>query len=164
MRDGMLIDTLDIDEVSDEELVTLMVGRKVESLFPDIPHDPREGGLELNRVSTSQLVDVTLTARRGEVVGVTGLVGSGKGDIGRAAFGLTELLAGEILVDGAEISAGSPSSASSRRSSTTPRTASETDSSRRWRRSRTPPSRRSTRGPASGSSTAGPSGPPQRTS
>ncbi|CAG7609777.1 sugar ABC transporter ATP-binding protein [Leucobacter soli] len=108
MRDGMLIDTLDIDEVSDEELVTLMVGRKVESLFPDIPHDPREGGLELNRVSTSQLVDVTLTARRGEVVGVTGLVGSGKGDIGRAAFGLTELLAGEILVDGAEISAGSP--------------------------------------------------------
>lgn len=108
MRDGALIDTLAIGDVTDEELVTLMVGRRVESLFPEIPNASRDGGLELRRVSTSQLVDVTLTARRGEVVGVTGLVGSGKGDVGRAAFGLTGVLAGSILVDGREISAGSP--------------------------------------------------------
>ncbi len=108
MRDGALIDTMEIEDVTDEELVTLMVGRKVESLFPDIPHEPREGGLELCRVSTSQLIDVTLTARRGEVVGVTGLVGSGKGDVGRSVFGLAEVLAGSITVDGEEIGAGSP--------------------------------------------------------
>ncbi|MFC5338029.1 sugar ABC transporter ATP-binding protein [Leucobacter denitrificans] len=108
MRDGALIDTMEIQDVTDEELVTLMVGRKVESLFPDIPHNPREGGLELRRVSTSQLIDVTLTARRGEVVGVTGLVGSGKGDVGRSVFGLAEVLAGSITVDGEEIGAGSP--------------------------------------------------------
>lgn len=108
MRDGALIDTMRIEDVTDEELVTLMVGRKVEALFPNIPHSPQEGGLELQRVSTSQLIDVSITARRGEVIGITGLVGSGKGDIGRAVFGLTDLTAGEIVLDGKAIGKGTP--------------------------------------------------------
>ena len=108
MRDGALIDTMAIEDVTDEELVTLMVGRKVEALFPDIPHEPQAGGLEFRRVSTSQLIDVSITARRGEVIGITGLVGSGKGDIGRAAFGLTELTEGSIFIDGENIGQGTP--------------------------------------------------------
>jgi ribose transport system ATP-binding protein len=108
MRDGIVIDTLPIDMVSDDELVTLMVGRKVEALFPDIPHAPLEGGLELRDVSTSHLRDASLVVRRGEVVGVTGLVGSGKGDVGRAVFGLTTLEGGTVLVDGDTLPAGLP--------------------------------------------------------
>ncbi|BAU33470.1 sugar ABC transporter ATP-binding protein [Microcella alkaliphila] len=110
MRDGMIIDTLPIDEVTDDELVTLMVGRKVEALFPDIPHKPRDGGLELRDVSTSQLRGASLTVRRGEVVGVTGLVGSGKGDVGRAVFGLAALQRGAIFVDAQVLPAGTPRS------------------------------------------------------
>lgn len=108
MRDGMLVDTLPIDEVTNEELVTLMVGRKVESLFPDIPHKPKEGGLEFCSVSTAELEDVSLNVRRGEVVGITGLVGSGKGDVGRVAFGLTELETGRLMLDGTEVKTGPP--------------------------------------------------------
>jgi ribose transport system ATP-binding protein len=110
MRDGKVISTVPIEGVTDEELVTLMVGRKVEALFPEIPHDPREGGLEFRSVSTDALRDVSLTARRGEVVGVTGLVGSGKGDIGRAVFGLTPVRAGAVLADGVELPPGTPQS------------------------------------------------------
>lgn len=108
MRDGELIDTLQIGEVTDDELVTLMVGRKVDSLFPDIPHAPIGGGIQFDRVSTAHLVDVSIEIQRGEVVGITGLVGSGKGDVGRAAFGLSDLTGGKITVNGSPIPAGQP--------------------------------------------------------
>lgn len=108
MRDGALIRTVDIDEVTNDELVTLMVGRKVDSLFPEISHVPQDGGLELVDVTTAQLTRASIQVRRGEVVGVTGLVGSGKGDIGRACFGLTPVLEGAVLVDGEQIPAGKP--------------------------------------------------------
>lgn len=110
MRDGRIIDTKPIEGTTDDELVTLMVGRKVDALFPEIPYLPREGGLELQAVSTAQLHEASLTVRRGEVVGVTGLVGSGKGDIGRTVFGLTPVQSGSVLVDGSELPAGTPQS------------------------------------------------------
>lgn len=108
MRDGRLINTMPVADVTDDEMVTMMVGRKVDALFPFIPHQPRVGGIEFLAVKTAQLDQATLTVQRGEVVGVTGLVGSGKSDVGRAAFGLTEVLSGTIRVDGVEIEAGTP--------------------------------------------------------
>ena len=108
LRDGALIRTCALSEVSDDELVTLMIGRQVGALFPEIPHRPTEGGLELRGVSAAQVQDISLTVRRGEIVGLTGLVGSGKDDIGRLCFGLVPVIEGSVLIDGADAGIASP--------------------------------------------------------
>lgn len=100
MRDGSLIRTCAVGDVDDRELVELMTGRKVEALFPVKARDTRKGGLDLVGVVGGGVQDITIHARRGEIVGVTGLVGSGKSDIGRICFGLCPASSGRILVDG----------------------------------------------------------------
>lgn len=108
MRDGMLIKTTDIDAVNDTELVELMVGRKVEALFPDSTPKIRAGGVEFINVTSDELSDVSVNVRRGEIVGVTGLVGSGKEELGKLCFGLSRQHFGSILIDGKEAGTSNP--------------------------------------------------------
>ncbi|HEU4807026.1 MAG TPA: sugar ABC transporter ATP-binding protein [Homoserinimonas sp.] len=110
LRDGALVRTCALSEVTDDELVTLMIGRQVGALFPEIPHTPTGGGLELQGVDASGVHDVSIRVRRGEVVGLTGLVGSGKGDIGKICFGLAPVTGGRILIDGEDAGPSSPES------------------------------------------------------
>ena len=89
LRDGHSVGAGNIAEVSDQEIISLMVGRDVNNLFPVAPHTPGEILVELESVSGSPYPSPTnLQLRSGEIFGVAGLVGSGRTELLRCLFGL----------------------------------------------------------------------------
>jgi len=104
LRDGRYIDTVDAKQCTDEELLRLMTGRVIDQVFPKIAFDPKEEMLSVEGLSTAngELRDISISVRRGEVVGIAGLIGSGKSEVARACFGLEPLSAGRVAFDGEE--------------------------------------------------------------
>jgi ABC-type sugar transport system ATPase subunit len=108
MRDGQV--TLDSPRahLSASDLVTAMVGRSVEALFPSrAMQDPGAPVLEVAHVSEPGVAeDISLDVRRGEIVGLAGLMGSGRTELARILFGLDPHRSGTIRMNGVELHAG----------------------------------------------------------
>lgn len=100
LRDGKLVRTCGIGEVSNDEIVTLMTGREIGASFPIIEHRPLDIALELDNVTGPAVHGVTINVRKGEIVGLTGLVGSGKAELGQICFGLVPPTSGEVRING----------------------------------------------------------------
>jgi ribose transport system ATP-binding protein len=102
LRDGRKIATLDAKTAKDDRLIELMTGRVITQIFPKVKYQPGATLLEVNRLSVagSPVRNVSMHVRAGEIVGIAGLVGSGKSNIGRACFGLETILAGSIRFAG----------------------------------------------------------------
>jgi rhamnose transport system ATP-binding protein len=101
LRDGACIGTRPIGEVTEAALVSMMVGRSIDQLFPKVDTPPGKILLELKNLSHRRAVrDVSLTVREGEILGIAGLVGSGRTELALTIFGITPATSGEILVDG----------------------------------------------------------------
>ena len=101
LRDGETAGAGMLKDVSDREIVALMVGRSVEDLFPQVPHEAGEPVLELRRLSGVNVpADVSFDLHRGEIMGVAGLVGAGRTELLRCLFGLDKVLSGEVQVAG----------------------------------------------------------------
>lgn len=98
LRDGRYVDTVDAKTSNETELVRLMTGRVIEEVFPSIAYRPAELLLSVEGLTTEtgSVRDAALTVRRGEVVGLAGLVGSGKSEVVRACFGLEKIAAGTV--------------------------------------------------------------------
>ena len=113
LRDGQTVGTRASGEIDRGELIHLMVGREVSAVFPKRPVTIGEPALELRGVSsrTAGLRDVSLTVRRGEILGLAGLVGSGRTELAQTIFGLTPADAGVILLHGTPVRITSPSDA-----------------------------------------------------
>jgi ribose transport system ATP-binding protein len=109
LRDGSYIATVDAQTTSSDELVSLMVGRTISEIFPRIAYDPSDVLLEIDRISTASGVkDATLYVRRGEVVGLAGLVGCGKSEVMRATFGVEKVTRGRIRFLGKDTTNATP--------------------------------------------------------
>ena len=79
----------------------MMVGRSIEQLFPKVHADHGAVALELRNVSYGHKVqDISLTLRSGEILGLAGLIGSGRTELALTIFGITPASSGEILVHG----------------------------------------------------------------
>jgi ABC-type sugar transport system ATPase subunit len=88
LRDGQYIGTVNVAEVDRDTLIQMMVGRKVETLYPKESVTIGESVLEVKGVSWgNKLHDINLTVRRGEIVGLTGLVGAGRTELAQIIFG-----------------------------------------------------------------------------
>jgi rhamnose transport system ATP-binding protein len=111
LRDGESIATKRIDEVDRAELIRMMVGRELGSIFPKREIVPGEIVLELRDVCNRAVQHVSLTVRKGEILGIGGLVGSGRTQLAETIFGLTPADSGEILVRGENVSISSPAEA-----------------------------------------------------
>ncbi len=113
LRDGSSIGTCEMAGVTTPELIRMMVGRELEHLFPK--HEISLGGiaLELRDVGCKKLnvKNVSLTIRHGEILGLAGLVGSGRTQLAEALFGLTDISEGSIYIEGQAIKIGSPADA-----------------------------------------------------
>jgi rhamnose transport system ATP-binding protein len=113
LRDGESIATRRRDEIDRGELVRLMVGRELASMYPTRQIAFGAPALELRGVTNrARGIDpITLTVRRGEIVGLAGLVGSGRTELAETIFGLTPADGGDILVSGAAARLSSPADA-----------------------------------------------------
>ena len=101
LRDGQRVYTGLTSELDTSKLIQLMVGRPLEELFAHNPHQPGEIVLELKGVSRSrEFQKVSFCLRRGEIVGLGGLIGAGRSELAQAIFGISLLKSGEILVRG----------------------------------------------------------------
>ncbi len=109
LRDGRHIATLDAADASAQDVIRLMVGREITEQFPAASADsPGEKLLEFEDVSTVKLRGVSFSVRKGEIVGVAGLVGAGRSALGRAALGVDRIVRGNIRVRGTELRVKSP--------------------------------------------------------
>lgn len=100
LRDGRSVATGDIAAVSDDELIAKMVGRAQQTLFPQRSNTPGETILEVRNLASPPLLkDASFTLRRGEILGIAGLMGSGRTPLLRAIFGLDHAASGSVSVN-----------------------------------------------------------------
>jgi len=113
LRDGESIATRPRVEMTPGELVRLMVGRELTTMYPKRPVALGGAALELRNVANSArgIQPISLTVRRGEILGMAGLVGSGRTELAETVFGLTPGDRGEIVVNGKDVTVRSPADA-----------------------------------------------------
>lgn len=102
-RDGHFIGTGSIADISTNELISMMVGRKVENIFPKVDCEPGEVVFKAEGLSGRGFKDISFEVRAGEIVGLSGLVGSGRSETMRAIFGLDKLSSGKMYLNGKEL-------------------------------------------------------------
>jgi ABC-type sugar transport system ATPase subunit len=110
LKDGRRVDTVGVRDVTQAELVKLMVGRELDQYFPDRarPEDAGDVKLRVKGGATGLLKDIDLELRAGEIVGLAGLVGSGRTELARAIFGIEPFAEGTVEVDGKAVRVRSP--------------------------------------------------------
>jgi rhamnose transport system ATP-binding protein len=112
LRDGQHVATKPVAEVDEAQLVSMMVGRPIDRLYPAKQGQNGEVILELQNVSHRSVVhDISLKLRRGEILGLAGLVGSGRTETALTIFGITPATRGRILIDGKPVTIPSPEAA-----------------------------------------------------
>ncbi len=103
-RDGKYIGTWNIGDLPQENLIKAMIGREITQLFPK---KRVEIGGELLRVEnltkTGTFGDISFTVRKGEILGITGLVGAKRSDVAQALFGMIKIDSGRIFLEGKEV-------------------------------------------------------------
>jgi ribose transport system ATP-binding protein len=108
MRDGRVIDTRPVSELTRNEMIAMMVGRTIENEYPPRPESAGEPILEIKSISTRKLKDVQLTLRKGEILGLVGLVGSGRTELVRALFGADKVRKKSVYLDGKPVQIHNP--------------------------------------------------------
>jgi ribose transport system ATP-binding protein len=109
IRDGEFIETAPIAELSYDRVVAMMVGREIGDRFPPKTNKPGEVVLEARGLGRGAAFrGVSFSLRKGEVLGVAGLMGAGRTEVMRALFGAEPADSGEILLDGKPVRIDSP--------------------------------------------------------
>jgi ABC-type sugar transport system ATPase subunit len=114
LKDGRLVGTVPRRGIDQPGLIRMMVGRSLDEVYPERHRAgaaSHETALELDGLSGPGFRDVTLTVRRGEIVGVYGLVGSGRTEVARAIFGATHTADGAMRLFGGRFAPRSPADA-----------------------------------------------------
>jgi ABC-type sugar transport system ATPase subunit len=109
LKDGRLVDTVEVAQVSQKRLVSMMVGRDLEDIYP--PKQPQQGRELLrldNVVIGNRVKGASLSLHEGEVLGLAGLIGSGRTELAHGIFGSLPLTSGSISLDGRTYTATTP--------------------------------------------------------
>lgn len=109
-RDGRRISTRPVAGLNERELVELIIGRSLENYYPQVDRVPEsERLLEAKGLVGNRVQSVDLAIRRGEIVGVAGLLGSGRSELGRLLFGAQQRRSGTVSLDGRVLALKCPS-------------------------------------------------------
>jgi len=120
LRDGKTVGTQNAQDLTKDKVISLMVGRDVGDIFPQTSHEFGETAMEVKNLTAydldnpnKKLVDnVSFSVKKGEVLGISGLMGAGRSELLMSIFGAWQgKSSGEILVEGKQVSIGSPSEA-----------------------------------------------------
>jgi ribose transport system ATP-binding protein len=108
LRDGCLVSTKDVCDISKKELIASMVGRQLGEEFPGGFGKPGKVVMEAANLKTNKIEDVSFKLHEGEILGFGGLVGAGRTETARALFGTDNILQGHIILKGKKIRLCSP--------------------------------------------------------
>ncbi|HVN53372.1 MAG TPA: sugar ABC transporter ATP-binding protein [Anaerolineaceae bacterium] len=109
LRDGAYVDTRTMDEVTQEELIRMMVGRKVTELFPKKEVQQGEVILRVRNLTRKGVFEnISFELRKGEILGMAGLVGAGRTEVSQAIFGVVPADEGTVEIDGNEMRVTNP--------------------------------------------------------
>jgi ribose transport system ATP-binding protein len=111
LRDGATIETRPTSGYTRQQLIEQMVGRTIANEYPRTKSEMHPTGLEIRNVSGGPLRDISFLARRGEILGIAGLMGAGRTELVRLIFGADKRASGEIRLDGKHLQVDSPRSA-----------------------------------------------------
>src|SRR5262249_41035027 len=116
LRDGRHVITADRRDLDRPSLIRHMVGRDLAAIYPARSSVPGPAALELRHLSSRDagLDGISLAVGRGEIVGLAGLVGSGRTELAETVFGLRPVDHGSMLVEGVEVRFGTPADAIAR--------------------------------------------------
>ena len=103
IRDGAVIETKPAAEYDNDTIITKMVGRPLENVYPEIHTNPGEEYFKVEGLTNHYFQDVSFSVKKGEIIGFAGLVGAGRTEVMRAIVGLDPLHSGRIIKDGKEI-------------------------------------------------------------
>jgi ribose transport system ATP-binding protein len=99
LRDGKAVTSGSIADTDLKSIITHMVGRDLDELFPRVPHTPGDSVLELDQLRVRKTArPASLALRRGEILGIAGLIGAGRTTLVRSVFGLAPVAAGRVRV------------------------------------------------------------------
>ena len=99
LRDGCIIDTKPIGEITRNEMIAKMVGRSIENEFPERPKCVGETLMKVRNINTKKLKNISFELRRGEILGFVGLVGAGRTEIIRAIYGADKVKGHEVVIN-----------------------------------------------------------------
>ena len=111
MRDGHVIDTKPIGELTRPDMIAKMVGRTIENEYPPRLHCAGDVLLEVKNLNTHKLHDINFTLRKGEILGLVGLVGAGRTEIIRALYGADKVRGHQVTMHGQSITIRTPKQA-----------------------------------------------------
>ena len=112
MRDGKHVVTSPVVELSEQDIVRLMVGRDLVHLYERTPNDYGPVRLELRQFEREgDFTGINLTLRAGEIVGLAGLIGAGRSELAQTIFGIRQPSAGELAIDGVPVRIAGPAAA-----------------------------------------------------
>ena len=111
LRDGALVDVVPAEGVTEERITRMMVGRPLSDMFPDRAPSAGEVVLRVDGLSTAHVRDISFDLRRGEVLGIGGLIGAGRSELAKGVFGFHRRTAGTVTVDGAALPRGDTAAA-----------------------------------------------------
>lgn len=106
LRDGQWVTTTSLDGLSTDEIIGMMVGRSLTQRFPEKTNIPQEVILQVEHLTAKNqpsIKDVSFELRKGEILGVAGLVGSKRTDIVETIFGIRERASGKVIINEKEI-------------------------------------------------------------
>lgn len=110
LRDGKKIGSYPERELSDDQLVSLMIGGNIEEVYKKTSVPGRETALEIRELSDrkGRVQGCSLQVRKGEIVGLAGLVGAGRTELSRLIFGIDKSSCGQVLLHGEDVTGKSP--------------------------------------------------------
>lgn len=112
LRDGEYVDTRPVSQVNEQQLITMMVGRTIENLYPKQEAQIKDVVLEVRNLTRHPHTrNVSFKVHSGEIVGMAGLVGSGRSETAQVIFGVLPAQSGEVFIDGKKANIKHPSDA-----------------------------------------------------
>ncbi|MGI3171054.1 sugar ABC transporter ATP-binding protein [Pseudooceanicola sp. C21-150M6] len=111
LRDGTLVDDLPAEGVTEQQITRMMVGRPLSDMFPDRDPSTGEVVLTVDGMTTEHVHDITFELRKGEVLGIGGLIGAGRSELAKGVFGFHRRTAGRVTIDGVDLPSGDTAAA-----------------------------------------------------
>jgi ribose transport system ATP-binding protein len=108
LRDGQFIAENPVSELVEDSLIEMMVGRKLDEQYPRVNVDHGETSLEVNNLTGSGIQNVSFSLTKGEILGVSGLMGAGRTELMKIIYGALHRVSGDIKVNGKTINPLSP--------------------------------------------------------